>query len=386
MELAEIATQLRDAPEKIILIYAFNATGKTRLSVEYKEATRAAPEGDAEKGAQTGVYYNAYSEDLFVWDNDIENGEQDVRLTIVESSLNKFHSEISEETLREKLAPYNFGFNFKFNLFEESDGENRLTGKKGAERGIKSISFFLDEEKSKNIKISRGEERVFIWCLFLTMFEIDGWAGNQSGHIFIDDPVSSLDDHNIFITALALFELVSDKFEDSKIVITTHHMGLYSILSNWIKSGKEKFTGKINGEDTELFDFLLLSRKDGGLILKSHKKDVLLYHLHLLQVLRRAADSDELYVYHFALLRQALEMISSFLGRGHFSYVLDKIGIENPDQAAKIINGRSHQKTYGYHTEAIDPQSEKPLFVDILNRLTDTYKFDLHLPASGASA
>lgn len=51
MDLPQIARQIKDAPENIFLIYAFNATGKTRLSVEYKEAAR------NEQGRQTGVYY-----------------------------------------------------------------------------------------------------------------------------------------------------------------------------------------------------------------------------------------------------------------------------------------------------------------------------------------
>ena len=50
MDLPQIARQIKDAPENIFLIYAFNATGKTRLSVEYKEAAR------NEQGRQTGVY------------------------------------------------------------------------------------------------------------------------------------------------------------------------------------------------------------------------------------------------------------------------------------------------------------------------------------------
>ncbi len=52
------------------------------------------------------------------------------------------------------------------------------------------------------IKISRGEERIFVWCFFLALFEVetDG-AGEQDAQLFIDDPVSSLDEHNIFVTA-----------------------------------------------------------------------------------------------------------------------------------------------------------------------------------------
>ena len=61
MSLEIIANQLKELDENIILIFAFNATGKTRLSVAYKDATK-----DPETGNHAGVYYNAYSEDLFV--------------------------------------------------------------------------------------------------------------------------------------------------------------------------------------------------------------------------------------------------------------------------------------------------------------------------------
>ena len=58
---AEIAEALKVSDERIVLAYAFNATGKTRLCVAYKNATK------HEDGTHTGVYYNAFSEDLFVW-------------------------------------------------------------------------------------------------------------------------------------------------------------------------------------------------------------------------------------------------------------------------------------------------------------------------------
>ena len=60
MELQDIAKEIKNAKEQIFLLYAFNATGKTRLSVEYKELCRNG------RHEQTGVYYNAFSEDLFV--------------------------------------------------------------------------------------------------------------------------------------------------------------------------------------------------------------------------------------------------------------------------------------------------------------------------------
>ena len=59
-KLTEIAQQLKSIDKNIILIYAFNSTGKTRLSVEYKNITK-----NPDNGQHSGVYYNAFSEDLF---------------------------------------------------------------------------------------------------------------------------------------------------------------------------------------------------------------------------------------------------------------------------------------------------------------------------------
>ena len=76
MELKEIAKTIKEAKENIFLIYAFNGTGKTRLSKEYKDLTK-----DAD-GNHTGVYYNAFSEDLFRWNNDEPNKNENIRSLI----------------------------------------------------------------------------------------------------------------------------------------------------------------------------------------------------------------------------------------------------------------------------------------------------------------
>ena len=59
--LSILANQLEKSNKNIILVFAFNGTGKTRLSVEYKNITK------KNDGNHAGVYYNAYSEDLFIW-------------------------------------------------------------------------------------------------------------------------------------------------------------------------------------------------------------------------------------------------------------------------------------------------------------------------------
>lgn len=366
----QIAKDLADAKERITLIYAFNATGKTRLSVAYKTETKAR-NGDV----HAGVYYNAYSEDLFVWDNDNENGEIDVQLDIRMSNLNRFHSSLTEDDIRNKLN--RFRPDYRFDFIPHDNPED----------GIKSVMFFdeVADPNDPNIiskvprKISRGEERIFVWCFFLALFEVEGWADKQSAHFFIDDPVSSLDDHNIFITASTLFDLIEDHYKERKFVITTHHIGFFSILSDWLTKGEKasKFKDKVR--------VCTLSLKNGEITLENCRKDVFLYHLRLLQVLDKAHAAGELKAYHFALLRQVLENVASFLGVGQFGYVLAQIGIEDADEVAAIVNTLSHKKVYYFESDDLNADALQT-FEKVLTGLKQKYQFVLHTPSPVALA
>jgi hypothetical protein len=359
-----IAKEIANTKEQVVLIYAFNATGKTRLSVAFKDATKGA------EGLHTGVYYNAYSEDLFIWDNDSENGEVSVQLDIRKSSLNRFHSSLSEDDIRDKLA--RFKPDYRFDFIPHDNPED----------GIRSVLFFdevADPSDPNNIskvprKISRGEERIFVWCFFLALFEVEGWAGKQSAHFFIDDPVSSLDDHNIFITASTLFDLIEEHYEKRKFVITTHHLGLFSILSDWLTKGEKASKFKNNAR------ICTLSLKKGEVTLESCRKDVFLYHLRLLQVLETAYAGGEVKAYHFALLRQVLENVASFLGVGKFGYVLEQIGIEDADEVATIVNSLSHRKVYYFESDDLVPDN-LDTFEKVFQGLKEKYGFVLHAPA-----
>lgn len=358
MTLDEIALTLKDDDARIILAYAFNATGKTQLCVSYKNATK------NPDGSHAGVYYNAYSEDLFVWENDEGNTGADIRLNVLSSSLSKFHALLTEDNVRDKLKPYKakYGFSFKLN---ETDSE----------MGIESISFFIPEQNAdvaqKPIKISRGEERIFVWCFFLALFEVEGWADKQASHFFIDDPVSSLDDHNIFVTASTIFDLIESHYEKRKLLITTHHIGLFSILADWLFKGEKAERYKKKSK------LHILSSKSGELTLESTRNDVLLYHLRILQVLSAASAAKDVRAYHFALLRQVLENIASFLGVGQFGYVLQQIGIEDPDEVGRIVNALSHKKVYYFESDTMVPDNLE-IFSRIMSGLQNKYNFVLH--------
>lgn len=362
MTLDEIADTLKKDPARITLTYAFNSTGKTQLCVAYKNATK------LDDGAHTGIYYNAYSEDLFVWDNDENNDGENIRLTVLPSSLSRFHTLLTEDNVRDKLKAYKPKFGFSFNPYTDD-----------SEKGIESISFFIPNQNpdvvQKFIKISRGEERIFVWCFFLALFEVEGWADKQSSHFFIDDPVSSLDDHNIFVTAATLFDLIESQFksqfEKRKIIVTTHHIGLFSILSDWLSKGEKSSQFK---KHTKHY---VLSSKSGELKLEKCENDVFLYHLRLLQELSNAHKANDVKAYHFAMLRQVMENVASFLGVGQFSYVLNQIGISEPNRVADIVNALSHKKVYYYESDIVVP-GNLGIFDEVMNGLLAKYNFVLH--------
>ena len=354
----DIASELRNDAASVQLLYAFNSVGKTRLSVAYKNAAK------AEDGTHAGIYYNAYSEDLFVWNNDIENGGANIRLTVLPSSLSRLHANLNEVDIHSKLKPYRASFDFRFVMHAD------------AEKGIESISFFPAGTQSRNVpamKISRGEERVFVWCFFLAMMEVEGWADGQHRHIFIDDPVSSLDDNNIFVTASTLYDLIEKYLGERKIIIATHHVGMFSILFDGLMKSEKSGTYKAKAS--------ILSGKHGEVSLETHKGDVFLYHLRVLQVLAQARKENNVRAYHFALLRQLLESVASFLGVGRISYALECIGFEEAEEISRIVNTLAHKNVYYYESDLLVPDS-LALFNAIYEKLNTRYKFVTHTRAN----
>jgi hypothetical protein len=347
----EIAEQIKNVDEYIVCIYAFNATGKTRLSVAYKDITKAENNGN-----HSGVYYNAYSEDLFDWDNDEDNDNFNIKLNIKYSSLNKFYNLLTEESVQEELLGYSPEYKFRFNSATNP------------EIGIESITFYLEEDEETSIKISRGEERIFIWCFFLALFKIEGWADKQNAHFFIDDPVSSLDDNNIFLTVDTIMQLIENSFETNrKIILTTHHIGLFAVLFDRLNKGEKSGRYKQNSKS------FMLKKQGKDLELKEFKNEVFLFHLHLFQVLEDAKKS-QLFTYHFVLLRQLLENIASFLGKSQIKFLLEEIKVDKPAETINMLNSLSHKKVFIPQINEMN-EKEKAVFNEVFDKLLIKYNF-----------
>ena len=101
--------------------------------------------------------------------------------------------------------------------------------------------------------------------------------------------------------------------------------------------------------------------------------EVFLFHLHLIQTLDTAIKT-ELFAYHFVLLRQLLENISSFLGVGRVGYTLEQIGIEKVEEVGNMINALSHKNAYRMQFNKM-AEAEEIIFKDVFEKIQAKYRF-----------
>lgn len=175
--LTEIAQQLKDSNKKVQLIYAFNGTGKTRLSREFKQLVspknRETETGVEEDSGIRILYYNAFTEDLFYWDNDLEN-DAEPKLKI---QPNGFTDWILQEQGQDQNIISNFQHYTDDKLTPHFNEEKKEKDKDGNDLIIKAFSevtFTFErggDEDSSILKISKGEESNFIWSVFYTLLE-----------------------------------------------------------------------------------------------------------------------------------------------------------------------------------------------------------------------
>lgn len=395
--LTEIAEQLKDANKKVQLIYAFNGAGKTRLSRAFKELI--APKntddesgGDAEQSRRKFLYYNAFTEDLFYWDNDLFQ-DTDPKLKIQPNSFTDWilrergDTDIVKNFQRyssDKLTP----------LFQEEDVVR--SGKKTGEKTYLEVIFSLDTgtKSSGNLKISKGEESNFIWSIFFTLFQevvsiLDEPSQNkresndfdQLEYVFIDDPVSSLDDNHLIELAVDLAGLVKSSKSDLKFVITTHsplfYNVLYNELSNKAHEQQPDDSYKLTYNPNKEFRKYRLEKQADGLfkITEQPTDSPFSYHLFLLSELQDALKSGQVKKYHFSFLRNILEKLATFLGYNRWPALLPKTTDGKSDPFAnRILNLSSHSAHAGEEIAYIEDKDKEKLD-ELVKYLIQTYGF-----------
>ncbi len=363
--LTEIAQQLKKANKKVQLIYAFNGMGKTRLSRDFKHLIAPKLNGNDDAVQDTLprtkiIYFNAFTEDLFYWDNDLTHDVEPI-LQIQDNFFTKWvlKDQGKEQNVVDHFQHYT---NAKLTpLFNTDYSEVRFTFERG------------NDVQEQNIKISKGEESNFIWSVFysliegvvaeLNIAEVDDRSThefNELEYVFIDDPVSSLDENHLIELAVDLAQLIkSSTSKELKFIVATHNPLFYNVLYNEVgaKSG-----GILRRHDDGTFD---LEEKKGD----SNKS--FSYHLFLKHTLEQAIEHNLIQKYHFTLLRNLYEKTAVFLGYPQWSELLpdDKQAYLN-----RIIQFTSHS-TLSNEAVAEPTEPEKQTVKFLLNHLVSNYHF-----------
>lgn len=363
--LTEIAQQLQESKKKAQLIYAFNGSGKTRLSREFKEwiSPKNNDDQESENEQSKVLYYNAFTEDLFYWDNDLES-DRERKLIIQPNAYTQWALQEQGQD-RNAIAHFQRYTNDKLTPHFNSD--------------FSEVTFSFErgnDESEPNIKISKGEESNFIWSIFYSLLEqiIDALNSAETGegeasdfnhleYIFIDDPVSSLDENHLMQLAVDLASLIKSSSSSLKFIVSTHDTTFYNALHNELKSKSCFLLEKFEDNTVSLVE------KNGD------SNTSFFYHLDLKRQLEAAIDDDCIQKHHFIFIRNLYEKTASFLGYSKWSKLLPGDTEENRKAYLnRIIQFSSHDTLAGVRSANLRPE-EKQIVKFLLEHLVDNYSY-----------
>ena len=388
-DLNALAASLRQELEnkKFILLYAYNGTGKTRLSTAFKDLGKSV-NADGETGKRDTLYFNAFTEDLFSWDNDLEN-DSERKLTLNTDSrffagLESMEMDNRIRTLLDRYADFEFRidtttwevvFAREFRVKKDTTTADDEVDSSHAGQGEGEYEYETRREEA--IKVSRGEENIFIWCFFLAIVELaldDDGTGpyNWVKHIYIDDPVSSLDEHNAIAVASHLAKLLKRPESRLKTVISTHHTLFFNVLCNELKGANKYFLSRDGSPE--------------GLLLRTTGRTPFFHHVAALAELYEVERDGRVYTHHFNMLRAILEKTASFHGYENFSACIkrdadDEDGILH----TRLINILSHGNYSLFEPQEM-LEENKRYFRKILHEFINRYSFNPALFDSEAAA
>jgi len=363
--LTDLASHLRQElkSKKFILLYAYNGTGKTRLSSTFKDLGKVSDEPDT-------LYFNAFTEDLFSWDNDLKE-DRERKLKINEES--RFITALWELEMETRIRPFldryaDFDFRIDTDKWEVVFSR-QVPNPKYVENAVDQV-----EERTKtetHIKVSRGEENIFIWCFFLAVVQLamDGIeAYKWVKYIYIDDPISSLDEHNAITVANHLAHLLKKQGSHLKTVISTHHTLFFNVLYN-------EFREESRNKKASQY-FLSRDKQPGGYIVRETGETPFFHHVAALAELYEAEQSGRLFTHHFNMLRSILEKTASFHGYRHFAACIkEDANDEDGMLHQRLINILSHGSYSLYEPQEM-LEENKNYFRKILHDFINRYPFN----------
>jgi hypothetical protein len=359
--LLELAKHLRTElqSKKFVLLYAYNGTGKTRLSVAFKDLGKNGDRRDT-------LYFNAFTEDLFSWDNDLQNDRERV-LKINKDS--RFFAGLDQLEMDNRIRPLlnryaDFEFAIDTDKWEVSFArETRLTKDDGT----------FETVREEDIKVSRGEENIFIWCFFLAIVQLvlDGAeAYKWVKYVYVDDPISSLDENNAVMVANQLAQMLTRSRERLRMVVSTHHVSFFNVLSNELKKSRKYF--------------LTREAKSGSFLVSETDSTPFLYHLASLVELHQAERTGAVYTHHFNMMRRVMEQTACFFGYAKWEECI----MPEPDDAnqtlyKRVIDLMSHGDYSLYEPREMMPENREH-FARVLRQFIRNHPFSPALFADKA--
>ena len=224
-----------------------------------------------------------------------------------------------------------------------------------------------ETRRREAIKVSRGEENIFIWCFFLAIVELaldDDGTGPYDWvkYIYIDDPISSLDEHNAIAVANHLAKLLKRPGSRLKTVISTHHTLFFNVLCNELNKANKYFLSRDGSPE--------------GLLLSKTGDTPFFYHVAALTELYEVERDGRLKTHHFNMLRAILEKTASFHGYQSFSECIkrdadDEDGILH----TRLINILSHGNYSLFEPQEM-LEENKRYFRKILREFINRYPFN----------
>lgn len=356
----EISAQLVN--DNGVLVYAFNATGKTRLSKRISEKYSVDENGDFKC-----LCYNAFLEDDFTWDN------ENLVFNLQSSNIIKY---LKDEGLDGEVID-TFRKTIGSNIEPKIDFKNN------------KIEFVIptgDDKSVDNIKISKGEETIFKWVLFLVVLKsaielLKDKKENRSTELFnelkcviIDDPVSSIDDYRIYTVVCQIIEVINEiRIFNSKntdkinvsVLISTHHSLFFNILINFLNPNKK----------TSNFVYVLKRKNDEYILDRiGNTNGNFSYHKTVIEEIQEAIKNNSLQKKHFNLFRSILEKTTVFLCFNKWDDLFKNY--DDIERIKRMLNSNSHGRFSDVEMNELE-EEQKEVFTSAFNWFIQTYHFQI---------
>lgn len=340
-------------------LYAFNGTGKTRISRLISERDK-----------DDSLCFNAFFQDFFVWDNAnnilIIDKNSWVVGCIDEQGLQKevidnFQKIYGSETIFPFFSSDSSEVTFKVKV-NDSENEDGLSGP---------------------IKVSKAEETLFILSIFYSLLQTainelkisnpDDRSTkffNDLRYIIIDDPVSSVDDTIIIRISLAIFDLLNElpslKCEKKiEVLIETHHALFFNKINDMLER---------KSKNIKLHRYILTKSKDAKFFLKDGEKRPFGYHILLRNNIEEAIKLDTVEKEHFNMFRILLEKTQLYFGYNQWDECIPKF--DDKKEAVVLMNMYSHFS--GFESSELS-EHDRDVFKEAFEKYSNKYKPEVAL-------